>query len=181
MQTNIQNKGYRLKLFLFITILLSCFISSPLLAQVCNPKIKATTPNERYHDNGDGSVTDKKTGLQWSRCSIGQNWELDGCAGEPQPLLWSIASLVATTTNPTGENKWRLPELKELSELVELQCAQPAINISIFPDTPAGAYWTFTRFANKDGSFWQVQFILGETIPDSGDTTAFVRLVRDPK
>lgn len=171
-----------MKRFFFTTILLSCFLSSPLLAQVCNPKIKATTPNERYLDNGNGSVTDKKTGLEWSRCSVGQTWESGTCAGEAQPVLWSIASLIATTTeHPAAENKWRLPELAELTELVELQCAQPAINISIFPATPAAGYWTGTRFAGKDGSFWQVQFILGKTVPERGDYTALVRLVRDPK
>ena len=163
-------------------ILISCFLSSPLLAQVCNPKITATTPNERYLNNGDGSVTDKKTGLEWSRCSIGQYWESDTCMGDAQPLLWGIASLVATTTEHSADkNKWRLPELKELTELVELQCAQPAINISVFPATPAASFWTGTRFANKDGSFWQVQFVLGKTVPERGDYTALVRLVRDPK
>lgn len=171
-----------MKLFLIILILFSWIISNPLLAQVCNPKIEATTPDERYKDNGDGSVTDRKTGLEWSRCSIGQKWDSDTCIGDAQQLLWSIASLVATTTeHPAASNKWRLPELKELSELVELQCAQPAINLSIFPTTPAAAFWTATRFANKDGSFWQVQFILGETVPERGDYNAFVRLVRDPK
>ena len=171
-----------MKLFFITIILLSCFISNPLLAQVCNSKIKATSPDDRYQDNGDGSVTDKKTGLEWSRCSVGQNWKSNSCEGEAQPLLWSIASLVATTTeSPADKNKWRLPELKELNELVELQCAQPAINLSIFPGTPAAAFWTATRFANKDGSFWQVQFILGETIPERGDYTALVRLVRSPK
>ncbi len=171
-----------MRLFFITTILLGCFLSNPLLAQVCNPKIKTTAPNERYHDSGNGIVTDKKTGLEWSRCSIGQNWELDSCVGDAQPLLWSVASLVATTAEiPATANRWRLPELKELSELVELQCAQPAINLSIFPATPAAAFWTATRFANKDGSFWQVQFILGETVPERGDYSAFVRLVRDPK
>jgi len=171
-----------LKPFFFTTILLSCFISSPLLAQVCNPKIKTTSPNERFQSNDDNSVTDKKTGLEWSRCSVGQEWKAGECIGDAQPLLWSIASLVATTTEkPANKNKWRLPELKELSELVELQCAQPAINLTIFPTTPAAAFWTATRFANKDGSFWQVQFILGETVPERGDYTAFVRLVRSPK
>jgi hypothetical protein len=171
-----------LKLFFFTTILLCYVLSSPLQAQVCNPKITATAPNERYLDNNDGSVTDKKTGLEWSRCSIGQNWEPGTCVGDAQPLLWSIASLVATTTeSPANKNKWRLPELKELTELVELQCAQPAINITIFPATPAAAFWTGTRFANKDGSFWQVQFVLGKTVPERGDYTALVRLVRSPK
>lgn len=169
--------------FFSINLLIVCclFTSTSHAQQVCNPKIASTAPNERYQDNGDGSVTDKKTGLEWARCSIGQTWENSTCTGEAQPLLWSIASLVATTTeSPPNKNRWRLPEIKELSELVELQCARPAINLTIFPNTPAVAYWSYTRFANRDGSFWQVQFILGETVPEMGDRTAYVRLVRDP-
>ena len=171
-----------MKSFLLASTLLTSLMANPLLAQVCNPKIPAVTPDERYQDNGDGSVTDKKTGLEWARCSIGQKWEAGSCTGDAQQLLWSVASLVAATAEtPPNINNWRLPELKELSELVELQCAQPAINLTIFPNTPAAAYWTNTRFANKDGSFWQVHFILGETIPERGDYAAFVRLVRDPR
>jgi len=157
-------------------------VSSSNAEQTCNPNISSTTPDERYHDNGDGSITDTKTGLEWSRCSIGQKWENNTCTGVAQPLLWSIASLIAATTEPSpNKNRWRLPEIKELSELAELQCARPAINLRIFPNTPAAAYWTYTRFSNRDGSFWQVQFILGETVPEMGDRTAYVRLVRDPK
>ncbi|MEI6871170.1 MAG: hypothetical protein WCL08_02705, partial [Verrucomicrobiota bacterium] len=28
----------------------------------------------RYRDNGDGTVTDATTSLQWMRCSLGQEW-----------------------------------------------------------------------------------------------------------
>ena len=168
-------------LFMTGLLLVSLFSNVLHAQQVCNPKIASTTPNERYHDNGDGSVTDTKTGLEWARCSVGQTWEKDTCNGNAEQLIWSIASLVAATTEAApGKNKWRLPEIKELSELTELQCARPAINLNIFPNTPAAAYWTWTRFANRDGSFWQVQFILGETVPEMGDRAAYVRLVRDP-
>lgn len=172
-----------MKLHHVLIVLLGCLFTNTLYAQqICNPKIPSSTPDERYHDNGDGSVTDTKTGLEWSRCSVGQAWEDGTCIGEAEPLLWSIASLVAATTETAeGKNKWRLPEIKELSELTELQCARPAINLTIFPNTPAAAFWTWTRFANKDGSFWTVQFILGETVPEMGDRTAYIRLVRDPK
>lgn len=169
--------------FYVILVLLICFLSSTTLhaEQICNPKIPSSAPNERYQDNGDGSVTDTKTGLEWARCSVGQIWENGTCTGEAEPLIWSIASLVAATTETQeGKNKWRLPEIKELSELTELQCARPAINLTIFPNTPAAAYWTWTRFTNRDGSFWTVQFILGETVPEMGDRGAYVRLVRDP-
>ncbi len=36
----------------------------------------------RYRDNGDGTVTDVETGLQWMRCSLGQKWKGSTCVGE---------------------------------------------------------------------------------------------------
>jgi hypothetical protein len=141
-------------------------------AQRCNDKIPASTPTARFHDNRDGSVTDIATGLRWSRCSLGQHWEQGRCQGEAQALPYAIAALVA-------EKDWRLPTIVELSSLVELRCAQPAINTDIFPDTMADIYWTSTRFANQDGKFWQVHFLHGEGLPEKADSTAYVRLLRD--
>lgn len=37
----------------------------------------------RYRDNRDGTVTDIKTKLQWMRCSVGQSWNGQSCAGRP--------------------------------------------------------------------------------------------------
>jgi hypothetical protein len=144
----------------------------PTPAPSCNP-----ATGHIFRVNDDATVTDTRTGLVWARCSLGQESKGDTCQGEPKPLLWSIAALYA---NSIIDNGWRLPEVQELSALVELRCAQPAIDIDRFPATPAAAYWTATRFANHDGSFWQVQFFLGEVLPEKSDTPAYVRLVRDP-
>lgn len=35
-----------------------------------------------YFDNGDGTVTDPTTGLQWMRCSMGQPCASDSCTGQ---------------------------------------------------------------------------------------------------
>jgi hypothetical protein len=149
-----------------------CFGSGPLLAQSCNNRITTSTPTERYHDNKDGSVTDTLTGLQWARCSFGQTLVNDTCRGEPHRLPWAIVSLVM-------ETGWRLPEIAELNSLVELRCIRPAINQQIFPDTAPAAYWSATRFINKDGNYWQVNFLHGESGSEPADATAHVRFVRD--
>lgn len=52
--------------------------------QVCkHDNIVATAPRESFILNGDGTVTDKRTGLQWKRCLEGQvilNGACDGTA-----------------------------------------------------------------------------------------------------
>ena len=161
-----------MKRIVVLLLLSLCASSHPLLAQTCNDRISASTPDERYHDNEDGSVTDTLTGLQWARCSFGQTLENDRCHGEPHRLPWAIVSLVI-------ETGWRLPEIAELNSLVELRCIQPAINQQIFPDTAPAAYWSASRFINKDGDYWQVNFLHGESGSEPADAKAYVRFVRD--
>ena len=159
-------------LMVFTLMILLGIFSSPLLAQSCNSKLETTTPDTRFHDNQNGTVTDKLTGLQWARCSFGQAFEKGACHGEPHHLPWAITSLVI-------EQGWRLPELSELNSLVELRCIRPAINTNIFPNTESAAYWSATRFINKDGDYWQVNFLHGESGSEPTDAKAYVRLVRD--
>jgi len=158
---------------LFIVFLTAVAATSSLSAsaQNCNSHITSNSPTSRFHDNRDGSVTDKHTGLQWARCSLGQTWKESSCRGEARALPFAIAALLA-------EEDWRLPSIQELSSLLELRCYQPAINTEIFPATDSGAYWTNTRFASHDGRYWQVHFLHGEAVPEKADSSALVRWVR---
>jgi hypothetical protein len=72
-------------------------------------------------DNGDGTVTDRSTGLMWSRDDSGSGmvWE--------DALAWVEAM---NTEAHLGYSDWRLPEAKELQSLVEY---------SRSPDTSASA------------------------------------------
>jgi hypothetical protein len=144
---------------------------SSAVAQNCNNKISSTSPAQRFLDNQDGSITDRRTGLQWSQCSLGQTWDNGACQDEAQALPYAVVALVA-------EPGWRLPTVKELSSLVELRCSSPAINHKTFPTTATGVYWTSTRFINSDGQFWQVHFLHGEAVPEKADSAAYVRWVR---
>jgi Protein of unknown function (DUF1566) len=157
---------------LFFAALVMSAINPLALAQNCNEHISPSAPTSRFHDNHDGSVTDRHSGLRWSRCSLGQQWANDHCEGEARALPYAIAAL-------TTEEGWRLPELAELSSLVELRCARPATNTRIFPHTSIGGYWTATRFINQDGKFWQVHFLHGEMVSAKADAVGFVRWVRD--
>jgi hypothetical protein len=57
--------------------------------QVCKyDSIAATAPASRFTDNGDGTVTDTATGLQWKRCSEGQSWDGATCSGTATNYYW---------------------------------------------------------------------------------------------
>jgi hypothetical protein len=54
----------------------------------------------------------------------------------------------------------RLPSKLELESLVDRRIAspQPAIDLALFPATPAGKFWMATSYAEDPGSAWSVDF-----------------------
>jgi hypothetical protein len=77
-----------------------------------------------FHDNGDGTITDRATGLMWSKADSGKgmNWEA--------ALAWVQAS---NAEKYLGHNDWRLPHAKELQSIVDYSrspdtTASPAIH-----------------------------------------------------
>jgi hypothetical protein len=114
------------------------------------------------------------SGLVWARCSVGMNWDGTQCRGQAQILSWPEAVALA-------KDGWRIPSLKELSSLVDLTKANPAIDTHRFPNTPAGNFWTATPFINNPGMTWRVHFREGEAHGVKNKEVAYLRLVYDPK
>jgi hypothetical protein len=67
-----------------------------------------------FHDNGDGTITDRATGLMWMKNDSGKpmNWE--------QALAW------AESLETAGYSDWRLPNAKELQSIVDYSRAPSA-------------------------------------------------------
>jgi hypothetical protein len=97
-----------------------------------------------FHDNGDGTITDRATGLMWSKADSGKgmNWEA--------ALAWVQAK---NAEKHLGHNDWRLPNAKELQSIVDYTRApaatqSPAIS-PLFQVTKLGDgdypfFWTST-------------------------------------
>jgi len=62
---------------------------------------------ERFIDNGDGTVTDTKTGLMWSARDNGFDIDYFG------------ADIAADESTLAGYLNWRLPDKKELAEIYD--------------------------------------------------------------
>lgn len=112
-----------------------------------------STPTERFTDNRDGTLTDQQSGLTWMRCSLGQQWNGSNCQGEPNVYTWQAAQAAAAQLNQTGgfasHSDWRMPHIPELAMIVERQCDNPRINLTLFPNTPATYFWTATGRRGK--------------------------------
>jgi hypothetical protein len=93
-----------------------------------------TTPTTDFIDNGDGTVTHKRTELMWQRCAIGQVWTGLTCSGTAKTYD-SYKKVLALTSTFASYNDWRLPNETELLSIVEYGVVSPAINTIIFPNT----------------------------------------------
>lgn len=101
-------------------------------------------PEPRFHDNGNGTVTDNLTGLIWLKDAT--------CRAE---MLWDEA-LKAANTLETGQcgladdsvpGDWRLPNVLELESLIDLSNIDPALPAGHPFTDVKGGFWTSTTNA----------------------------------
>ena len=161
-------------------------MSYAVQAQTCKPEsIPASTPNSQLQDNGDGTITDTKTGLIWKRCLEGQSGSdcaSGSASGSAEAFTWQQALQRAQTVNSSGGfagfSDWRLPTIKELSSLVEHQCVDPAINLTRFPNASNHWLWSSSAVAGSSNSAWLVGFSHGYALWGYRSYNGQLRLVR---
>ena len=140
-------------------------------------------PSSPFTDNRDGTVTDSNTGLMWKKCSEGQSGT--NCSeGNAKTSKWNVASKQAQTLNNmggfAGYKDWRIPSVEELTSIVEKNsnCIEPAIKLSIFPNTPSDIFLSSTPFTESRDVAWVVHFAVGGKTAYNKDYLFNVRLVR---
>jgi len=173
-----------------------------LAIKMCLPKLRSlsTLMAGRYLDNGDGTVTDVETDLQWMRFSLGQRWENGDCVGEAERYTWQEAMDAAKQLNLqggyVGYRDWRVPTKEELQTLIYCSSGQPktwndtgepcqgyerpTIYQPAFPNTPVYVYcyWSSSVYASDPGAAWYVGFGSGGVYNTNKAGFLHVRLVR---
>jgi hypothetical protein len=134
-----------------------------------SPSRTADTSPLRFIDHGDGTVTDARLGLMWSRATL-----------NPRETGHVEAERICAELVLGGYSDWRLPSIEELFGLVDRARSEPAIDTAIFPDTRIDWYWSSTRAAWTPSSLWILFFGTGlsSTTPADDYLGAFVRAVR---
>jgi hypothetical protein len=110
-----------------------------------------------FVDNGDGTVTDKATGLMWMKVDSGA---LKAGGKKDGKLNWAEALKWAEGLEYAGRSDWRLPNVKELQSIVDYTrspattksaAIDPVFQTTAFQaeggKTDFGCYWTGTTHA----------------------------------
>jgi hypothetical protein len=69
-----------------------------------------------FHDNDDGTITDRATGLTWAKFDSGH---LKAGENKDGKLNWQQALLWCENLEYAGHSDWRLPNVKELQSIVD--------------------------------------------------------------
>lgn len=147
--------------------------------------------------NGDGTVTDTATGLQWAQCSLGQQWDGTGCSGEAARYSWQGAIAAARAVTLAGHEDWQLPDRHEMASLVHCSSGRkhgtdntgagdrcqgsfesPTIIQSAFPDTLADMYWSGSPSLYLSNGALGFFFRSGGSFHRDRDNLYAVRVVR---
>lgn len=149
--------------------------------QSCSSNLERSNSLIQFQDNGDGTISDQKTHLMWQKCVVGQTGT--ECYGEPEQLTWIDAFNKAAALNSTGSttyNDWRMPNIKELSTLIERSCLYPSIDLTAFPNTESNQkLWSSTTLVGNPSYVINIAFTNGTIESSSKGSTRPLRLVRN--
>ncbi len=118
-------------------------------------------------------VLDTQTQLIWARCSVGLTWSGSDCTGTPTTMTHEAALAYAV-----AQSGWRVPNVKELSSLVDRGCIIPAIDSAVFPNTVSNWYWSSSPYTADGNSALFVFFNQGNVSTGLRNDVYNVRLVR---
>jgi hypothetical protein len=147
-------------------------------------------PNPRYTDNGNGTVTDRLTGLIWLKDA--------NCSIFNAPRTWSDAINIIVPqledgycglTDGSNPGDWRLPNRFELESLLKLSCASPAISDPVgtsccelgdcpFNNVQSTRYWSSTTNKVLTAFAWYIHIDDGSVISEVKANTCYVWPVR---
>jgi len=123
-------------------------------------------PDPRFTDNGDGTVTDKLTGLIWTmnaNLSVKSSWTA------ALQVCYNLQADGIDLSDNSLPGDWRLPNIRELQSILDygeyhpaLAVGHPFINLqsSFF-----SYYWTSTSYAGSDPNAWGLSVINGSVSP----------------
>lgn len=124
--------------------------------------------------NGE-AVVDVHSRLMWTRCAHGQRWNGQTCEGRAERSDWRDGQQAPELC---GFRDWRLPDREDLESLL-LETGIPAIDTTVFPNTPPSSFWTRSESADHPHKAWFVNFGMGRAGAGFKESRFHVRWVRE--
>jgi hypothetical protein len=119
----------------------------------------------RFTDNGDGTVTDYKSGLMWQKSDNGT------------ATTWVEAAPYCNDLELGGHADWLLPDVSTLVTTVNYSKSDPAIH-NVF-DGRSNAYWSSSTYAADPDYAWYVVYLGGGVhLLKKNSSDGYVRCVR---
>ena len=143
-----------------------------------------------FTDNGDGTITDNKTGLVWEKLSNdGSVHDVDSTYRWDKAFSQKVAALNAATF--AGHNDWRVPNRFELETLLNLGASIPVVYPAFDADCSQGctvltcscttmqsSYWSSTTWGGSQGEAYTLDFYGGGVDSNPKTLSLYVRAVR---
>lgn len=107
-----------------------------------------------FIENGDGTVTDTRSGLMWMRHALGQTWDGATCIGTPKRFPWQAATNMRHDF--AGYVDWRLPDIDELTSISAPVFMQTVTGEDAFPNMSDDNFWSASTY--RDSSAWCILF-----------------------
>ncbi|MEW6441841.1 MAG: DUF1566 domain-containing protein [bacterium] len=129
--------------------------------------VRRGSTTKSFIENANGTVTDTSTGLMWQK--------------EDDDVLtrdWEGALEYCESLSLANHTDWRLPNIKELSSIVDNTRYNPAIDLFYFPGTNSCGYLSSSTHALYPTHLWFLDFFGGEVRSQSKIGTIPVRCVR---
>ena len=123
-----------------------------------------------FSRSAEGVVTDSNTTLEWQD-------DYSDNANTIKRAVWQDAIEYCHSLTLDGDDIWRLPNIKELTSLVEDTTYDPAIN-AVFVHTESRSYLSSTHVFNDTERVMILDFNLGEIETLGINSFTYVRCVR---
>jgi len=170
-----------------------------IIVSVNNALNNCPPPGPRFTDNGDGTITDTKTGLQWEKkdskdveeppepivcpgaptCANPHDadnrytWSA-GPAGQPDGSAYTdFLAKLNSAGGFAGHTDWRLPTVVELQDPVDHGQSDPAVDKAVFDKLCTPTCTVTTCSCTVPDAYWSATPVVD--LPNSAWTVNFIR------
>jgi hypothetical protein len=110
-------------------------------------------PKPRFVDHGNGTVTDRVSGLMWTK----------DARQIPEKMNWHDALTACNNCDYAGYDNWRLPNVREMLSLVDFGACAPALprGHPFVNAQPSDLFWSSTTSLPDTARAWCIGIMSG--------------------